>query len=49
MIKKYHNRTLQTNPRHHEEEPQNINNYNASGSNQLFKMIAKLERTQSNG
>ena len=25
MIRKYHNHTLQTNPRHREEEPQNIN------------------------
>ena len=25
MIRKYHNHTLQTNPRHCEEEPQNIN------------------------
>ena len=23
MIRKYHNRKLQTNPRHHEEEPHN--------------------------
>ena len=25
MFRKYHNRTLHTNPRHREEEPQNIN------------------------
>ena len=24
MIRKYHNHTLQTNPRHREEEPQNM-------------------------
>ena len=40
MIRKYHNHTKQTNPQHHEEEPQNINSNNASGrqskqSNQL--------------
>ena len=33
MDKKKHNHTLQTNPRHHEDEPQNNNsqNYNTSG------------------
>ena len=53
MIRKYHNHTLQTNPRHLEEEPQ----YTYSNktcvrqqkqSNQfslfLFKMIAKLKK-----
>ena len=33
----YHNNTLQTNPRHREEEPQNINSHKTSGreTNQL--------------
>ena len=30
MIKKYHNHTLQTNPRHREEEPANIYSNNTS-------------------
>ena len=56
MIRKYHNHTLQTNPWHLEEEPQNIYSNKTSGRHKskaissLFplKMIAKLERTQSN-
>ena len=57
MISKYHNHTLQTNTRHHEEEPQDTNSYKTSGrklkqSNQLsvflVKVIAKLDRTHSN-
>ena len=56
MIRKYHNNTLQTNPRHHEEEPQNNNNHKTPGrqtskaTSSLFpiKMIAKLESTHSN-
>ena len=40
MIMKYHNHTLQTKPRHYEEEPQNINRTKTLGrqlkqSNQL--------------
>ena len=31
MIRKYHNHTLQTNPRHHEEEPQSTNSHMISG------------------
>ena len=31
MIRKYHNHTLQTNPRHHEEEPQNTDCHKTSG------------------
>ena len=31
MIRKYHNHTPQTNPRHCEEEPQNTDCHNASG------------------
>ena len=31
MIRKYHNNTLQTNPRHREEEPQNNNNHKTPG------------------
>ena len=31
MIKKYHNHTLQTNPMHGEEEPQNTNSHKTSG------------------
>ena len=27
MTRKYHNHTLQTNPQHREEEPQNNNNH----------------------
>ena len=53
MIRKYHNHTLQTNPRHRGEEPHN--NHKTPGiqrkaSSFLFpiKVIAKLERTQSN-
>ena len=55
MIRKYHNHTLQTNPRPREEEPQNIySNY----SNNIFcltiiakqpafsSFLAKLEWTQ---
>ena len=56
MIRKYHNHTLQTNPRQHEEESQNNysnkipldNKCKATGSLFYFKMIAKLERTQGN-
>ena len=29
---KYHNHTLQTNPQHREEEPQNTNSYMTPGS-----------------
>ena len=41
MIRKYHNHKLQTNPRHREEEPHNINSNKASErqlkqSNQLY-------------
>ena len=31
MIRKYHNHTLHTNPRHHEEEPQSNNNHKTPG------------------
>ena len=31
MIRKYHNRILQTNPRHCEEEPQNTNSRTTLG------------------
>ena len=56
MIRKYHNHTLQTNPWHREEEPQNIYSNNtyvrqyskATNFLFLFKMIAKLGWTQSN-
>ena len=27
MIRKYHNHTVQTNPQHNEEEPQNTNSH----------------------
>ena len=30
MTRKYHNHTLQTNPGHHEEEPQNTNTHKPS-------------------
>ena len=53
---KYQNHKLQTNPRHREEEPQDIysnktserQKRKATSSLFLFKMIARLERTQSN-
>ena len=55
MIKKYNNHTQQTNPRHCEEKQQNTNSHKTSGRQSkatsslfLIKMIAKLERTQSN-
>ena len=57
IIRKYHKPTLQTNPRHREEESQKIYSKKTSKrqqkqSNQhslfLVKTIAKLERTQSN-
>ena len=56
MIRECHNRTLQTNQQHCEEEPQNIYIYKKSvrqykQSNHLslpLKMIAKLKRAQSN-
>ena len=50
MIRNYNNHTLQTNPRHHEEEPQNTVTRHQEDSlskaaSPLFpiKMIAKLE------
>ena len=54
--RKYHNHTLQTNPQHREEEPNNIYSNNtfvrhlskATSFLFLFKMIAKLEMTQRN-
>ena len=52
MIRKYHNQTLQTKSQHREEESQNIYSNHTSVSNKsrvfLFKMVAELERTQSN-
>ena len=57
MIRKYHNHTTQTKPSHHEEESKTFNSKNTSlrqlkQSNKLslflFKMNAKLEKTQSN-
>ena len=53
-IRKYHNHTPQTNPQHREEESQDIyinkTVRQLKHTNQifLFKMIAKLEKTQSN-
>ena len=57
--RKYHNLTLQTNPRHREEEPQNTNLWQSQHTRKtikakatsvifLGKMIAKLDRTLSN-
>ena len=54
MIRKYHNHTLQTNPRNHEEEPQNTDCHKTSGrqlkeSNQLslpHQDDCKTRRTQ---
>ena len=52
MMRKFHNHTLQTNPRHREEELQNTNSHNTSGRQlkknsklSVFpvKLIAKLE------
>ena len=56
MIRKFHNRTLQTNPWHREEEPQNNYNHEIQGrqrkySNRLSLLHQddfKQERTQSN-
>ena len=56
MIRKYHNHTPQTKPRHREEESREIysnktpvrQKRKATRSLLLFKMFAKLERTQSN-
>ena len=52
MIRKYHNHTLQTNPRHREEEPRTLramrqedNLSKATSSLFIIEMIAKLERT----
>ena len=54
MIRKYKNYTLQTNPWHHEEEPQINENQKTAGrqsraANSLFtiKMISKHERNSS--
>ena len=46
---KYHNHTLQNNPRHREEEQQSTNSNKKPGRKSLFpiKMIAELERTLS--
>ena len=53
MIRKYHNQTLQTNPRHREEEQ--YNNHKAPGRQSKatsflypIKIIVKLERTLTN-
>ena len=40
MIRKYHNNTMQTNPRHREEESQNTDFHNTSG--RQFKLIDHL-------
>ena len=58
MIRKHHNHTLQTNPRHREEELQDTRKTNKvkpparslfpSSLSLPIKMIAKLERAQSN-
>ena len=57
MIRKYHNQTLQINPRHCEEELKDTssnrghpkdNKSKATSTFFLVKIIAKLERTQSN-
>ena len=41
MIRKYHNIALQTNPEHHEEEPQNTDCHKTSGR-QTFKQTNQL-------
>ena len=55
MIRKYHNHTLHTNPRHGEEERLNNNRHNtperqSKVTSSLFpiKLFVKLEKTQSN-
>ena len=56
MIRKYHSHKLHTNPRHHEEELQDIysnktserQKSKATSSLFLVKMVAKLERIYSN-
>ena len=50
MTRKCHNHTLQTNPRHCEEEAKNDKtSYKSKATNYIFPsvMITKLERTQS--
>ena len=53
MIRKYHNQILQTNPRHHEEEPHTVTRHQEEkkikATSSLFpiKTIAKLQWTQS--
>ena len=42
MIRKYHNHTLQTNPRHREEDSQNTNSHNTPG-----RQLNPLESTLS--
>ena len=37
MIGKYHNHSLQTNPLHHETEPQNNNNHKTPGRQRKVK------------
>ena len=54
MIRKYYNHTLQTNPRHREEELQDTRNWQedkqSKATSSLFpvKMIVKLEMAHSN-
>ena len=56
MIRKYHNHTLQTKSRYHEEDSQDTNSHKTPGrqnkvratnSQNRIKIIAKLEGTQS--
>ena len=47
MIKKYNNHTLQTNPWHNEEEPQNANSHKTSG--RQLKQSNKLSRPRQDG
>ena len=47
MLRKYHNHTLQTNPRHREEAAESHRTFTVIGDI-LFKTIAKIEWTQSN-
>ena len=39
-VRKYHNHTLQTNPRHREEDPQNTNSHNTSDGTQCKATIS---------
>ena len=56
MIREYHNHTLQTNPRHREDEPQNIysnkqegGGLNACNTRSIFALDSVADKTQNIG